>query len=126
MLSETMDLLSAPAFGRAGLRGRGQRIRFRPGSAEGWVVTRKPEGTRWERGPGNADVVVSGAVADLMLVVSRRVPPNGSQVTVTGDRALLDHWLAHTALSRRSRNPWRAPPDESYSTAHGSRGGPMI
>ncbi|WP_371516091.1 hypothetical protein [Kitasatospora sp. NBC_01300] len=62
------------------------------------MVTRAPEALRWERGPVEADVVVSGAVADLMLVVSRRVPPQDDRVTVTGDRALLDHWLAHTAF----------------------------
>ncbi|MFE7045564.1 hypothetical protein ACFU9X_41000 [Streptomyces atratus] len=98
-----MGLLSTPAFEAArpavaGLRGRGERIGFRPRSMEGWVITRTPEALRWERGPVEADVVVSGTVADLMLVFSRRVPPQDDWVTVTGDRALLDHWLAHTAL----------------------------
>ncbi|MFE7401056.1 maleylpyruvate isomerase family mycothiol-dependent enzyme [Streptomyces sp. NPDC057557] len=103
VISESMDLLSTPGFETArpavaGLRGRGERIGFRPRSVEGWVITRTPEALRWERGPVEADVVVSGAVADLMLVFSRRVPPEDDWATVTGDRALLDHWLAHTAL----------------------------
>lgn len=103
VISENLDLLSAPAFEAAkpdlaGLRGRGERIGFLPRSVEGWVSTRTPDGLRWERGPVQADVVVSGAVADLMLVVSHRVPPEDDRVTVRGDRALLDHWLAHTAL----------------------------
>ncbi|MFD4942757.1 maleylpyruvate isomerase family mycothiol-dependent enzyme [Streptomyces sp. NPDC058239] len=103
VISENLDLLSTPAFETArpavaGLRGRGERIGFRPRSMEGWVITRTPEVLRWERGPVEADVVVSGAVADLMLVFSHRVPPEDDRVTVTGDRALLDHWLAHTAL----------------------------
>ncbi|MFJ1547451.1 maleylpyruvate isomerase family mycothiol-dependent enzyme [Streptomyces sp. NPDC088246] len=103
VISENLDLLSTPAFETArpavaGLRGRGERIGFRPRSMEGWVITRTPESVRWERGPAEADVVVSGAVADLMLVFSHRVPPEDNRVTVTGDRALLDHWLAHTAL----------------------------
>lgn len=107
VIGENLELLSAPAFAAARpalaeLRGRGERIGFRPdtapGSAPGWVITRTPEAPRWERGPVEADVVVTGAVADLMLVVARRVPPDDDRVTVTGDRALLDHWLAHTAL----------------------------
>ncbi|MFF2043613.1 maleylpyruvate isomerase family mycothiol-dependent enzyme [Kitasatospora sp. NPDC058170] len=103
VISENLDLLSTPGFAAirpavAELRGRGERIGFRPQSAEGWVITRAPEALRWERGPVEADVVVSGAVVDLVLVFSRRVPPQDGRVTVTGDRALLDHWLAHTAL----------------------------
>lgn len=103
VISENMDLLSTPAFETvrpavAELRGRGERIGFRPRSMEGWVITRTPDVLRWKRGPVEADVVVSGAVADLMLVFSHRVPPEDDRVTVRGDRALLDHWLAHTAL----------------------------
>ncbi|MFE6052900.1 maleylpyruvate isomerase family mycothiol-dependent enzyme [Kitasatospora sp. NPDC056446] len=103
VISETLELLSTPAFETvrpavAGLRGRGERIGFRPRSGQGWVITRTPEVPRWRRGPVEADVVVSGAVADLMLVVSRRLPPQDRRVSVTGDRALLDHWLTHTAL----------------------------
>ncbi|MFF8029387.1 maleylpyruvate isomerase family mycothiol-dependent enzyme [Streptomyces sp. NPDC007896] len=103
VISENLDLLSTPGFETtrpavAGLRGRGERIGFRPRSTEGWVITRAPEALRWERGPVMADVVVSGAVADLMLVFSHRLPPEDDRVTVTGDRALLNHWLAHAAL----------------------------
>ncbi|MFJ9031099.1 maleylpyruvate isomerase family mycothiol-dependent enzyme [Streptomyces sp. NPDC102274] len=103
VISENLDLLATPAFEAvrptvAGLRGRGERIGFRPRSMEGWVITRTPDTPRWERGPVEADVVVSGAVADLMLVCSHRVPPEDDRVAVTGDRALLAHWLAHTAL----------------------------
>ncbi|MFD9502761.1 maleylpyruvate isomerase family mycothiol-dependent enzyme [Streptomyces sp. NPDC060035] len=103
VISEKLNLLSTPAFETArptvaGLRGRGERIGFRPRSVEGWVITRTPDTLNWERGPVEADTVVSGAVADLMLVLSHRVPPQDDRVTVTGDRALLDHWLAHTSL----------------------------
>ncbi|WP_225858733.1 maleylpyruvate isomerase family mycothiol-dependent enzyme [Streptomyces albicerus] len=103
VISEAMDLMSAPGVaairpGWAELRGHGERLGFRPRSLAGWVVIRTSEGLRWERGPVEADVVVSGTVTDLMLVISRRVPPDDDRVTVTGDRALLDHWLAHTAF----------------------------
>jgi uncharacterized protein (TIGR03083 family) len=107
VISENLGLLSTPAFARvrpavAELRGRGERIGFRrtgPRSMDGWMVTRAPDAPRRQRGPVvEADVVVSGAVADLMLVFSHRVPPDDDRVTVSGDRALLDHWLAHAGL----------------------------
>ncbi|WP_413754457.1 maleylpyruvate isomerase N-terminal domain-containing protein [Streptomyces sp. R-74717] len=65
VISESMGLPSTPAFEAAGpavagLRGRGERIAFRPRSMEGSVITRTPEALRWERGPVDADVVVSG------------------------------------------------------------------
>ncbi|MGH4031248.1 maleylpyruvate isomerase family mycothiol-dependent enzyme [Actinomycetota bacterium Odt1-20B] len=109
VISETLDLLSTPGFeavrpGVGQLRGRGERIGLRPAAAsvEGWVITRASEGLSWERerGPVEADVVVSGAVVELMLAMSGRVPVPGGDggVSVTGDRALLDHWLAHSAF----------------------------
>ncbi|GHF53621.1 hypothetical protein GCM10018790_34270 [Kitasatospora xanthocidica] len=102
-VSETLDLLTTPALAAARpdlarLPGHGQRIGLRPRTAEGWVITRAPEAPRWERGPVEADVVVSGSTPDLLLVLSRRLPATDDRVTVTGDHALLHHWLAHTAL----------------------------
>jgi uncharacterized protein (TIGR03083 family) len=81
-----------PAF--AELRGSGQTLSFRT-DTEGWLVTRTPDGVEWTRGTGVADATLTGPVADLLLVLTRRRPPD--LVTVAGDRALLDHWLAHTA-----------------------------
>ncbi|MFJ7065812.1 maleylpyruvate isomerase family mycothiol-dependent enzyme [Streptomyces sp. NPDC101115] len=104
VIGEHLGLLAEPAFQavRPALvepRGRGERIGFRPGSGRGWLVTRTPEGPRWARGAtGDADVVVSGAVTDLMLVVSGRVAPEDERLSVTGDRVLLHHWLARSAL----------------------------
>jgi hypothetical protein len=40
-------------------------------------------------------VMLTGPVEDLLLVLTRRLPAD--QVTITGDRGLADHWLAHTA-----------------------------
>ncbi|QDQ16781.1 maleylpyruvate isomerase family mycothiol-dependent enzyme [Streptomyces spectabilis] len=103
VISEHLELLAAPAWetlrpAAAELRGHGERIGLRPPSGPGWVATRTPEGVRWEHGPVHADVVVSGPAADLLLVAYRRVSPESGGVTVTGDRPLLDHWLAHAAL----------------------------
>ncbi|MEO3801641.1 maleylpyruvate isomerase family mycothiol-dependent enzyme [Nonomuraea sp. B1E8] len=99
VISEGMGLLAVPAAAEfrpelAELRGRGETIVLRPDSGQGWMITRTPDGIRCDRGGGDGDVVVSGSVTELMLVFTRRVPPRD----VTGDRALLDHWLAHTAF----------------------------
>ncbi|MGI5291456.1 maleylpyruvate isomerase family mycothiol-dependent enzyme [Nonomuraea polychroma] len=105
VIGEGMDMLVAPGAEQlkpdlAGLRGRGERLAVRPRSGDGWVLIRAPEGLRCERGPvpADADVVVSGALSDLMLVCSRRLPLDDDRVEVAGDRALMDHWLARMAF----------------------------
>jgi hypothetical protein len=66
-----------------------------PDQGRGRLITREPGGVRWARGTSPADVTPTGAVQDLLLVLTRRRP--AEDVTSTGDRALADHWLAHTA-----------------------------
>jgi uncharacterized protein (TIGR03083 family) len=81
------------------LRGDGQTLQFRATDVEpGWLVTREPGGLVWERRTAGADVLVAAPVRDLLLVFSRRITPDDSRLTVTGNRALLDHWWAHTAF----------------------------
>lgn len=99
-ISEWLELLSdpgaaalRPAF--AELRGTGQTLQLRPDTGTGWMVTRAPDGVRWARETGAADATLAGPVEDLLLVVSRRQPPDA--VAITGDRGLVDHWLAHSA-----------------------------
>ncbi len=104
-VSEGLELLSSPNAATlkpdlAALRGDGQRIGLRPAEPDvpGWTITRTPAGVAWERRTPPADVVLTGAVHDLLLVFARRLPPDDARVTVTGDAALLQHWLAHTAF----------------------------
>ncbi|RZQ64948.1 maleylpyruvate isomerase family mycothiol-dependent enzyme [Amycolatopsis suaedae] len=99
-ISEWLELLSdpvtatlKPAF--AELRGTGQTVALDPGAGPGWLITRTPDGVRWERATGTADVTLAGPVVDLLLVFTRRLPLD--RITVTGDRDLAEHWLAHTA-----------------------------
>ncbi|MEV4068248.1 maleylpyruvate isomerase family mycothiol-dependent enzyme [Nonomuraea fuscirosea] len=100
VLTESLQLIAATEAAEAflprlaALRGRGERLVIRPDGVDGWVITRTPEGVRWERGDGDGDVVVSGTTAECMLVFARRLPARA----VTGDRAVLEHWLAHTAF----------------------------
>ncbi|MFA1551434.1 maleylpyruvate isomerase family mycothiol-dependent enzyme [Actinomadura chokoriensis] len=105
-ISEFLGLLtSVTAAARkpelAELRGTGETLCLRPAepSLPGWLITRTPEGAVWEEGTGDADMTVAGPVQSLLLVFARRLAPDdASEVKVTGDASLLDHWLAHTAV----------------------------
>ncbi len=99
-ISEWLEVLSnpvtptlKPAF--AELRGTGQTLQLRPDTGMGWLITRTPDGVQWARSTNTADVTLTGPIKDLLLVLTRRLPVD--QVTITGDRSLADHWLAHTA-----------------------------
>lgn len=93
LLSHPVTPMIKPAF--AYLRGAGQTLRLRADTGPGWLITRTPEGVRWARAAGDADTTLAGPVQDLLLVLTRRLPAD--RVAITGDRDLLDHWLAHTA-----------------------------
>ena len=43
-------------------------------------------------------MAVRAPVADVLRVVTRRLPPGGDTVEVLGDRALLDAWLERLVL----------------------------
>lgn len=99
-ITEWLEMLSHPVTaslrpGFAELKGTGQTLALAPDEGDGWLVTRAPEGVRWTREPGPADVTLAGTTQDLLLVFTRREPAD--RVTFTGNRALADHWLAHTA-----------------------------
>jgi uncharacterized protein (TIGR03083 family) len=103
-ISEGLGLISAAeAAGLkpelAELRGDGQRIQLRPADVDaGWSITRTPDGVTWERRTADADVVVAAPVRELLLMFSRRIAPHDTRLAITGDRALVDHWWAHTAF----------------------------
>ncbi|MGW4522885.1 maleylpyruvate isomerase family mycothiol-dependent enzyme [Amycolatopsis sp. NPDC004378] len=93
MLSHPVTASLKPAF--AELRGTGQTLCLRPDEGGGWLITRTPDGVEWAHGTGTADVTLAGPVRDLLLVFTRRLP--AGHVTITGERALAEHWLARTA-----------------------------
>lgn len=93
MVAEPVTRTLRPAF--AELRGTGQTLRLRPDTGPGWLITRGRDGVRWTQATDPADATLTGPVEDLLLVLTRRLPPG--RVTVTGDRDLVEHWLAHTA-----------------------------
>ena len=83
------------------LRGDGQSLHLHatdpglPGTGE-WLITRTPSGITVQHGHGKADVAVRGPAADLLLILTRRLPPSAPGVEILGQQALLTHWLQHT------------------------------
>jgi uncharacterized protein (TIGR03083 family) len=82
------------------LRGAGETLAFVAPSAS-WAVTLEADGFSWSRGgaqgsaPGSASVTLrAGSEADLLLMLYGRLAPGD----VSGDRAVLDRWLAGAAL----------------------------
>lgn len=71
-----------------------------------WSVTLGAGGFAWQRqaagdataADDTATATVRGTAADLLLLVHRRYGAEDPRLTVSGDRTLLDAWLAATAL----------------------------
>jgi hypothetical protein len=109
VIDEILELFSAPGAttikpALAELRGTGQTLHLTPSApgSPGWLITRTPHGITWARATATsmttADVTVTATPTDLMLLATRRLPADDRAITITGDHALLHHWLAHTAL----------------------------
>ena len=107
-VSDLLDMFSIlpridefPAL--AELRGSGQTLHFHAtdpdlGAAGEWLARRTPSGVEWEDGHGRGDATLRGRALDLLLVLSRRAPLDGSPVQASGDTQLLAHWLEHSRL----------------------------
>jgi uncharacterized protein (TIGR03083 family) len=67
-----------------------------------WTITLTPDGYTWERGHAKGDAALRGDAAAVLLAMHRRVPLDQAvaegRAEVLGDRAVLDRWLAATAL----------------------------
>lgn len=69
------------------------------GSAEyEWLIRIGEEGFTWERAHEKATTAVRGPLTDLLLVLLRRLPADGSRVEVLGEKGLLDFWLERVGL----------------------------
>ena len=83
------------------LRGDGGRLLLRATDEDReWTVTFVDDG--FQVGPGTeidqASAVVEGAAVPLLLVLYGRMPALPPAVSVSGDAALVDFWLANSAL----------------------------
>jgi uncharacterized protein (TIGR03083 family) len=70
-----------------GLGGRGE-----------WMIRHDAGGLTAEPGHGKGDAALTGPAASLLLVLMRRRPVPDPAVTVYGDSAVVDGWLARTAF----------------------------
>jgi uncharacterized protein (TIGR03083 family) len=70
-----------------GLGGRGE-----------WMIRNDTGGLAVEPGHGKGDAALTGPAASLLLVLMRRRPAADPAVTVYGDSAMVDGWLAGTAF----------------------------
>jgi uncharacterized protein (TIGR03083 family) len=70
-----------------GLGGRGE-----------WMVRNDGGGLTVESGHGKGDAALTGPATSLLLVLMRRRPVSDPAVTVYGDSAVVDGWLASTAF----------------------------
>jgi uncharacterized protein (TIGR03083 family) len=112
-VDEFLDLLSGLAAAGAGAGGAGTTAGADPGPggtvhlhatdadpslpAE-WLLVPDPPGFRWRHAHERATVAVRAPLADLLRVVTRRLPPDADGVEVVGDRAVLDAWLDRLRL----------------------------
>ena len=69
-----------------------------PGGAAEWLVELGSPGFTWRHGHEQATVAVRAPLADLLRVVTRRLPPDSEGVEVLGDREVLDAWLERLRL----------------------------
>jgi uncharacterized protein (TIGR03083 family) len=63
-----------------------------------WMIRREAGGLTVEPGHGKGDAALTGPAASLLLVLMRRRPVSDPAVTVYGDSAVVDGWLASTAF----------------------------
>jgi uncharacterized protein (TIGR03083 family) len=70
-----------------GLGGRGE-----------WMIWHGAGGLTVEPGHGKGDAALTGPAASLLLVLMRRTPVPDPAVTVYGDSAVVNGWLAGTAF----------------------------
>jgi uncharacterized protein (TIGR03083 family) len=102
-ISEGLDLVAVfsriehPALDRTALRGTGETLLFQAtGPDLGWLARRTPSGVEVTQSRADADVVVEGRVADLLLALTGRIAADDPRVTVSGDAGLFRHWLENT------------------------------
>ena len=102
-ITELFELIPALAAYRdslAQLAGTGQTLHFHTTDVDDgeWLIRRTPSGITCEHGHAKADVAVRATAADLLLLLTKRMPADSPGVEIFGDQALLAHWLAHTSF----------------------------
>jgi len=106
-IDEWLMLLTGGILGNAGERtetlpaGAGLHIHATDDGLGGrgeWMIRHDAGGLTVEPGHGKGDAALTGPAASLLLVLMRRRPVSDPAVTVYGDSAVVDGWLASTAF----------------------------
>jgi uncharacterized protein (TIGR03083 family) len=63
-----------------------------------WMIRHAAGGLTVEPGHGKGDAALTGPAVSLLLVLLRRRPVSDPAVTIYGDSAVVDSWLASTAF----------------------------
>ena len=95
------NLASAAGFNPeiANLAGDGVTIHLHATDAPGeWMIERTPDGFTYAHGHGKGDVALRGPISDLALWMYARRSWTEAAFETFGDTALLDHWIANSAL----------------------------
>jgi uncharacterized protein (TIGR03083 family) len=102
-IDEWLTYLSGPLGGRPDPRaaalpeGRALHVHATDEGLAGageWLVSHEPGGVTVQPRHGKGDAALTGPAGHLLLVLMRRAPADDPAVTIFGDRALLDRWLA--------------------------------
>jgi uncharacterized protein (TIGR03083 family) len=95
------NLRGAAAFSPrvSNLCGGGERLAFRATDEDReWSVTLRPDGFDIGEAGRAPDATLAASALNLLLVLYRRRPPGTAGVQLAGDGALVDMWLANSAL----------------------------
>ncbi|MGO8882703.1 MAG: maleylpyruvate isomerase family mycothiol-dependent enzyme [Streptosporangiaceae bacterium] len=104
-IDEWLCVISGPIYGRPDPRaqalpqGRVLHVHTTdeaPAGTGEWLVRHTAAGVSVEAAHGKGDVALTGPAADVLLVLTRRLPAGDPAVTVFGDTGLLARWLAET------------------------------
>jgi uncharacterized protein (TIGR03083 family) len=96
-------LANMPADRDISLRARDGRVaeffRIRSTAPVGeWIVRLSADGYDFVDSVEEPDAELSGPADDVLMVILRRRDLADSEVTVSGDRSLVEHWLTQTAF----------------------------
>jgi uncharacterized protein (TIGR03083 family) len=107
LISNHFAMLTSPTWERqrsdsaAAIRGTGQTLLWLASDTrDTWFLERRAKGATWKCGSEPADVTVTGPARSLLLTLTRRLALTdrvANDITVNGQRALVQHWLDNTA-----------------------------
>jgi uncharacterized protein (TIGR03083 family) len=83
----------------APLKGHGERLAFRVRDTQTlWAITFDERGFNLSRTEDSFDAALVGSPVDLLLAILRRREVAEGDIEVSGDRHLVEFWLAHAAF----------------------------